>query len=170
MKETEKSEGNNLFAENSKSSTLAFRMYAEVWFTIWVMVGQTPRWLFLTKCDVKSLVHNLESDGSDSFASVLCRRFFNWREERLKEKESGAQSGEWWVRLPRWWCIQIRCRSHPYICLANHTISSVCYICVVHLPTTLSAPAQTVRPHYHLPCLPPDKVLGKFWKKKLILS
>ena len=41
----------------------------------------------------------------------------------LKRKESDSQSGEWWVRLPRWWCIQIRCRSHPYICLASHTIS-----------------------------------------------
>ena len=33
------------------------------------------------------------------------------------------------------------------------------------LPTTLSAPAQTVRPHYHLPCLQPHKVLGNFLRK-----
>ena len=29
------------------------------------------------------------------------------------------------------------------------------------LPTTLSAPAQTVRPHYHLLCLLSDKVFGR---------
>ena len=34
------------------------------------------------------------------------------------------------------------------------------------LPAALSAEAQTVRPHYHLPCLPSHKVLGNFLSKK----
>ena len=46
---------------------------------------------------------------------------FESQEKSLGRVHNLASGGS---ESPRcWWCIQIQCRSHPYICLASHTIS-----------------------------------------------
>ena len=116
-----------LWGKKSERNSLSFGSQSGEW---WV---RHPWWWFLRffggrfgnlKRKLKCFWHNLGGQTppnmlvilyfSSSFFGIFCS---------LKRKESDSQSGEWWVRLPRWWCIQIRCRSHPYICLANHTIS-----------------------------------------------